>query len=145
MSIKSVYEYRFANSAFKTMDEFMSAIFKTSLENYIYFNDAYKNSSYNILFNILSEIEKKNFLSNLFDFHNVEVNNYSDIYKFFNKLFKISIYFFKFNPFINLINNETRENLLKIDVFSRLFYKLKKKKLFYRINKIRKIKFYKRK
>jgi hypothetical protein len=145
MAIKSVYEYRFANSSFKTMDEFMSSIFKTSLENYIYFNDAHKNSSYNILSNILIKIEKKNFLVNLYDFNNIEVKNYYELYKFFNRLFKISLYIFKFNPFLKLMNNEIKENLLKIDAFSKLFYKFKRKRLFYRVNKISKKNFYKRK
>jgi hypothetical protein len=145
MAIKSVYQYRFANSSFKTMDEFMSTIFKTSLENYIYFNDTYKNYSYNILSNILIEVEKKNFLGNFFNYNNIEVNTCFNLYKFFNRLFKIYIYVFKFSPFINMIYNEVSENLFKIDVFSRFFRIFEKKQLFHRIDKIKKRKFYRRK
>jgi hypothetical protein len=146
MAIKSVYQYRFANSSFKTMDEFMLTIFKTPLENYLYFNEAYKNYSYDIIFNIFIELEKIFFFKDLFNNNNNRYKkSYSNIYKYFNKLFKIYIYFLKFNPFIDLINDEINENLLKIDVFSRFFYKFKKNRLFYRIHKVKKRRFYRNK
>ena len=66
MAVKSVYEYRFANSSFKTMEEFMLTIFKTPLENHIYFDELYKNFNYVILLNIFSQFEKKYFFWKFF-------------------------------------------------------------------------------
>ena len=72
MAIKSVYEYRFANSSFKTMDEFMLTIFKTSLENYLYFDELYRNLNYSIIFNIFKDFEKNYIFK---DFFNINNNN----------------------------------------------------------------------
>jgi hypothetical protein len=72
MAIKSAYEYRFANSSFKTMDEFMLTIFRTSLENYLYFDELFKNFNYIIVFSIFKDFEKKYFLQ---DFFNINSNN----------------------------------------------------------------------
>jgi len=66
MAIKSVYEYRFANSSFKTMDEFMLTIFKTPLDNYLYFDELYKNINYTIVFNIFKLFDKKYFFEDFF-------------------------------------------------------------------------------
>jgi hypothetical protein len=97
MLIKSVYVYRFANSSFKNMDEFMLTIFKTPLENFIYFNELYKGFSYNIIYNIFLKFEKKFFFFNFFNNKNrLYIKNYSNFFRFFNRLFKIYIYFFKF-------------------------------------------------
>jgi hypothetical protein len=98
MAIDSVYEYRFANSSFKTMEEFMLAIFKTPLENYYYFNESYKNISYNIISNIFIKNQKDFFFK---DFVNIYNNKFLKIYTFFLRsfcrLFKLRTYFFKFN------------------------------------------------
>jgi len=97
MSIKSVYEYRFANSSFKTMEEFMFTIFKTPLENYIYFDDFYKNINYLILLNIFNKIEKIFFFEDFFNINNkVYYKFLYQFLRFFGKLIKIRIYFFQF-------------------------------------------------
>jgi len=100
MSIKSVYQYRYANSSFKTMDEFMLTIFKTPLENYLYFNEAYKTYSYFIIFNMFLDVEKRFFFIDLFNINNKKyIKNYSNFYRFFIRLFKIYTYIFEFNSF----------------------------------------------
>jgi hypothetical protein len=97
MAVKSVYEYRFANSSFKTMSEFMLTIFKTSLENYIYFDELYKNFNYTILFNIFSQFEKNFFFESFFNVNEkIYLKFYLQFLRFFSKLFKIRIYFFHF-------------------------------------------------
>jgi len=145
MLIKSVYVYRFANSSFKNMDEFMLTIFKTPLENYIYFNELYKGFSYNIIYNIFLKFEKNFFFFNFFNNKNMlYIKNYSNFFRFFNRLFKIYIYFFKFYYFWDLIKNEESENLLKIDVFSKFYEKFEEKKFFFLVKKLRRKNFNKK-
>jgi hypothetical protein len=145
MAIKSVYEYRFANSSFKTMDEFASTIFKTSLENFIYFDDLYKNFNYTIVLNIYKKIENKFFFKDFYNIYNKKnLKKNLQFLKFLSRLVKIRIYFFKFFLLWNLIEEEKRENLLRIDVFSRFYYIFEEKKLFNLIDKIKRKKFYKR-
>jgi hypothetical protein len=98
MAIKSVYEYRFANSSFKSMDEFILTIFKTSLENFIYFDDLYKNFNYNIVLNIYKKIENNYFLKDVYNIKNSKnFKKYLQFLRFLSKLFKTRIYFFKFH------------------------------------------------
>jgi hypothetical protein len=89
MLIDSVYEYRFANSSFKTMDEFIVTIFKTPLENYLFFNDLYKQFSYNIVYKMIKGIEEFFFFQ---DFNNLNNQKYfknlTIPFKYFNRLFK---------------------------------------------------------
>jgi hypothetical protein len=145
MLIKSVYEYRFANSSFKNMDEFMVTIFKTPLENYIYFNELYKGFSYNIIYDIFLEFEKKFFFFNFYNNNNIlYIKNYSNFFRFFNRLFKIYIYFFKFYHLWDLIKNEESENLLKIDVFSKFYDRFEEKKFFFLVKKLRRKNFNKK-
>jgi hypothetical protein len=143
MSIDSVYEYRFANSSFKTMDEFMVTIFKTPLENYMFYNDFYKELSYDIVFKNLMDINRNFFFQ---DFNNNKLN-----YKFFflllkycSKLFKTRIFFFKFNLLQHLMVNDKAENLLKIDVFSKFYNIFEKKNIFNLIFKLKQKHFHKR-
>jgi hypothetical protein len=97
MAVKSVYEYRFANSSFKTIEEFMLTIFKTPLENYIYFDDLYKNFNYTILYNMFSQFEKNFFFENFFNVNEKKfLKFYLQFLRFFSRLFKIRIYFFHF-------------------------------------------------
>jgi len=145
MAINSVYEYRYANSSFRTMEEFMLTIFKTPLENYIYFNDSYQEFSYNIAFENYLNLEKFYFFQDL----NNSVNNYklkffSIFLKFCSKLFKMRIYFFKLNYLHNLMENEEGENLLKIDVFSRFYDIFEKRYFFSLMHKFKRKNFYKR-
>jgi len=70
MAIKSAYEYRFANSSFKTMDEFIITIFKTPLENFLYFDELYKNFNYTIIFNIFKNFEQNFFFKDFFNIKN---------------------------------------------------------------------------
>jgi hypothetical protein len=94
MAIKSVYEYRFANSSFKTMDEFILTIFRTFLENSIYFDDLYKNFNHSIVLNIYKTIVNNYFLK---DIYNINYNkNFIQFLKFLSRVFKLRIYFFKF-------------------------------------------------
>jgi hypothetical protein len=145
MAIKSVYEYRFANSSFKTMDEFASTIFKTSLENFIYFDDLYKNFNYSVVLNLYKKIENNFFFKDFYNIHNKKkLKKDSQFLKFFSRLVKIRIYFFKFFLLWNLIEEEKRENLLRIDVFSRFYDIFEEKKLFSLIDKIKRKNFYKR-
>ena len=145
MAIKSVYEYRFANSSFKTMDEFASTIFKTSLENFIYFDDLYKDFNYSVVLNIYKKIENKFFFKDFYNIYNKKnLKKNLQFLKFLSRLVKIRIYFFKFFLLLNLIEEEKRENLLRIDVFSRFYYIFEEKKLFNLIDKIKRKKFYKR-
>ena len=145
MAIKSVYEYRFANSSFKTMDEFMLTIFKTPLENYLYFEDSYKNFSYNIIFNIFKNVERNYFFKNFFHFYNKNsIAFFSNFLKFFGRLFKIRTYFFHFGLLWNFLKNEASENLLRIDVFSRFYDIFENKKIFFLAQKIKKKMFYKK-
>lgn len=145
MSINSVYEYRYANSSFKTMEEFMLTIFKTPLENYLYFNDLYKELSYNIVFNIFNNMEKEYFFKDFFNFYNNKsLKKYSFFLKYFSRLFKTRIYFLKFNYLFNLIKNEEAENLLRIDVFSRFYNIFENIKIFYLIHKFKRKNFYKK-
>jgi hypothetical protein len=145
MAIKSVYEYRFSNSSFKTMDEFMLTIFKTPLENYIYFDDLYKNLNYTIIFNILKNLEKKYFFQDFFNINNKKsLKKYSLFLLFFSRLFKSRIYFFKFYYLWNLIENEENENLLKIDVFSKFYDIFEEKKIFFLVHKLKRKNFYKK-
>src|ERR1700761_4169335 len=127
MAIESVYEYRFANSAFKTMEEFISIIFKSPLENVIFFNEFYKESSYNIIYNIYNYLK-----------------HYFFIFRFFNRIFGMRIYFFKFNFLWDLIENEKGENLFKINVFSRFYNIFENKKIFKLLHKFKRKHFYKR-
>jgi len=97
MAIKSVYEYRFANSSFKVMDEFIVTIFKTPLENFIYFDDLYKNINNNIIINIFKTIGNNFFLKDMYNINNLKnFKNYLQFLKFFSRIFKLRIYFFKF-------------------------------------------------
>lgn len=145
MAIKSVYEYRFANNAFNDIEELIFIMFKTPLDNYIYFNELYKNLNYIIFFNIFSKFEKNFFFEDLFNFNK---KNFFQFFlhflRFFSKLFKIRIYFFQFGLLWNLIKTEKNENLLRIRVF-RLFYNFFSKKLiFYLVKKIKKNNFKKK-
>jgi hypothetical protein len=98
MAIDSVYEYRFANSAFKTMEEFILTIFKSPLENLIFFNEFYKEGSYNIIHNIYKNIEKKYFFKDIYNYYNFKyLKHYFFIFRLFNRIFRTRIYFFKFN------------------------------------------------
>jgi hypothetical protein len=97
MAIDSVYEYRFANSAFKTMNEFILTIFKTPLENYIYFDYLNKKYSYNIILNIYKEIEKNSFFEDIINLKNDKINVFFlQFLRFFSRLTKLRIYSFKF-------------------------------------------------
>lgn len=143
MAIQSVYVYRFANSSFKTMDEFMFTIFKTPLENFIYFNELYKEFSYSIINNIFIELQKKIFLFDLYNISNIEsIKNYSNFFRFFSRLFKTYIYFFKFYYWHNLLEGEDAEKLLRIDVFSKFYNIFEKKKIFLLIKKLKKKQYY---
>jgi hypothetical protein len=83
MAIKSVYEYRFANSSFKSMDEFIITIFKTSLENFIYFDDLYKNFNYSIVLNIFKKVENNFFFKDIYNIYNLQnFKNYLQFLKF---------------------------------------------------------------
>ena len=145
MKIESVYQYRFANSSFMTMDEFMIAIFKTPLENYIYFDKIYKNYSYHIIIEIYKKIDKNFFFFDLINITNIKRSeNYSSFLKLFSRAFKINIFFFKFNFLWNLIPNEDNERLLKIDVLSDFYDLFEKKKFFFLIKKFKKKNFYKK-
>jgi len=145
MAIKSVYEYRFANSSFKVMDEFIVTIFKTPLENFIYFDDLYKNINNNIIINIFKTIGNNFFLKDMYNINNLKnFKNYLQFLKFFSRIFKLRIYFFKFEFLWNLIEEEKKENLLKIDVFSKFYDILEEKKIFYLIQKFRRKKLYKK-
>jgi hypothetical protein len=98
MATESVYEYRFANSAFKTMEEFILTIFKSPLENVIFFNEFYKENSYNIIHNIYKNIEKNYFFKDFYNYYNYNYfKHYIFFLKYFNRVFKLRIYFFKFN------------------------------------------------
>ena len=145
MAVKSVYEYRFANSSFKTMEEFMLTIFKTPLENLIYFDDLYKNFNYIILSNIFSKFEKNFFFENFF---NINKKKFSKFYlhfvRFFSKLFKIRIYFFQFGLLWDLIKREKNENLLKIKVFQKFYEFFENKKLFLLLKQIKRKNFNKK-
>jgi hypothetical protein len=57
--------------------------------------------------------------------------------RFFSRLFKMRVYFFKFDYLWNLIEDEKRENLLRIDVFSRFYEILEDKRFLYLIQKFR--------
>ncbi len=63
---------------------------------------------------------------------NITNNNslkfYLHFLKFCSRMFKIRIYFFKFHYLWSLIEEEKRENLLKIDVFSRFYDIFEEKK-----------------
>lgn len=145
MEINSVYEYRYANSSFKTMEEFTLAIFKTPLENYLYFNDLYKNFSYNIIFNIFKNIENIFFFKDLYNILNFKQFKYFlTFFKLFIKLSKIKMYFFKFYNLFSLIENEEKENLLRFDVFYNFYDVFKKKKTYRLIYKLKKKNFYKK-
>lgn len=145
MATESVYEYRFANSAFKTMEEFILTIFKSPLENVIFFNEFYKESSYNIIHNIYKNIEKKYFFKDFFNFNKKKYwKHYFLFFKYFNRIFKIRIYFFKFNYLWDLIENEKGENLFKINVFSKFYDIFENKKIFKLLHKFKRKHFYKR-
>jgi hypothetical protein len=145
MAINSVYEYRFANSSFKSMNEFILTIFKTFLENFIYFDDLYKNINYSIVLNVYEEVKKNYFFKDIYNINNINnKKTYLYFLKSTNRLFNICIYFFKFNYLLNLIEDEKRENLLRIDVFSRFYDIFENKQLFYLLKKIEKKKFYKK-
>jgi hypothetical protein len=138
MAIKSAYEYRFANSSFKTIDEFILTIFKTPLENFIYFDDLYKNLNYSIVLNIFQNFEKNYFFKDFFNIKNRYIwTKYLHFLRFFSRLFKLRIYFFKFNFLWDLIEYEKRENLLRIDVFSRFYSIFENKRLFYLVDKLK--------
>lgn len=146
MRIESVYAYKFSNNAFKTIDEFILTIFKTPHEVYLYFNSIYKEYSFSVVYDMFIKIERFFFLSDLFNNGNSSyVRNYSNIYRFFNKLSRIYIYAFNYLPFQNLIKNEANENLLKTSFLVRFYKTFFNKQLLYRVNKIKKRKFYRRK
>lgn len=145
MAINSVYEYRYANSSFKTMEEFMLTIFKTPLENYTFFNDFYKEFSYNISFKIYNNIHKIFFFQDLYNNDsNLRLKFLFLLFKYFNRLFKMSIYFFKFYFLHDLIKNEKDESILKIDVYSRFYSFFEKKKIYDLLYKLKRKDFYKR-
>lgn len=145
MKIESVYQYRFANSSFMTMDEFMISIFKTPLENYIYFDKIYKNYSFNILIEIYRKIERNFFFFDLINIDNISrVKNYSSFLKNFSRVFKIKIFTYKFNFLWNLIPHEENERLLKVDIFSEFYDLFEKKKFFFLIKKFNQKNFYKK-
>lgn len=145
MKIESVYQYRFANSSFMTMDEFMIAIFKTPLENYIYFDKIYKNYSYNIISEIYKKVENNFFFFDLFNITNIKrVENYSSFLKLFTRVFKLNIFFFKFNYIFNLMLDEDNERLLKVDVFSEFYDLFEEKKFFFLTKKLKKNFFFKK-
>lgn len=146
MRIESVYAYKFANNAFKTIDEFVFTIFKTPYEVHWYFNIIYKEYSFNIVYNIFVKMEKFFFLFDLFNSNNGNyIRSYSNIYRFFNKLSRIYMYTFNYLPFQNLMKNEVDENILKRSFLERFYKILSKKQLFYRIQKVKKRKFHRRK
>jgi hypothetical protein len=99
MAIKSVYEYRFSNSSFKNINDFMSSIFKTKVENILFFEENFKIFNYDIIFNIYKGIEKVFFFKDLFNCNNLYYKFNSSSFKFFNKLFDIYIYVFESMPF----------------------------------------------
>lgn len=139
MAINSVYEYRFANSSFKTMEEFLITIFKTPLEYYRYFSDLYKNFSYNVIFNIFNKYKKYFFFEDLFNCDKIsKLTFYLHFLRFFCRLFNVKIFFFKYNLLWDLIENERHENLLKIKVFSKFYDFFEKKKIFIFLKKIKK-------
>ena len=138
MAINSVYEYRFSNSSFKTMEEFMLTIFQTPLENYLYFDDLYRNFSYDIVFDVYNKISKNLFFKDIYHMNdNDNFKYYLNFLKIFSRLFKIRIYFFQFGHLWDLIENEKNENLLKINVFSKFYYIFENKRLFYLVKKIK--------
>ena len=132
MAIKSVYEYRFANNSFRTMEEFLSMVFQTPLENFLFFNEFYKNLNYIVIFNIFTQMDKNYFFFDLFNSYNKKyLKNYLNLIKFFTRLFKVSNYFFKNDYLFYPMKNDENENLLKIEVFSKYYEKLEKKKFFF--------------
>lgn len=145
MAINSVYEYKYANSSFKTMQEFTLAIFKTPLENHMYFNELYKDFSYKIVFFIFNKIKNYFFLRDFYNICNINFFKFFfTFFKIFSKLFGINLYFFKFYNLLNLIKNEEKENLLKFDIFYNFYNIFQKKKFYKLIHKIKKKNFYKK-
>lgn len=145
MKIESVYQYRFANSSFRTMDEFMIAIFKTPMENYVYFDKVYRDCSYAVVFEIYKKMEKNFFWMDLFHINNIHYAQlFEKILKYSTRVFKIKIFFFKFNYLWKLFRNEDADNILKIDIFSEFYDIFEEKKFFFLIKKLKKKHFYKR-
>jgi len=143
MAINSVYEYRFANNSFKTMEEFILTIFKTPLENYIYFNELYKNYSYKIISSIFSTVEKNGFFNDLMN-NDKFLSNHYNLFNFYSRLFKMRTYVFKFHHLFDLIKNEDDENLLRIDVFSKFYKIFENKSIFRLVQKFRRKNLYKK-
>ena len=89
------------------------------------------NLNYNIVLNIFKEVENNYFLKDIYNINNDKQEiKYLNFLRFFSRIIKMRIYFFKFNYLWNLINEEKRENLLRIDVFSRFYDILENKKSF---------------
>jgi hypothetical protein len=98
MAINSVYEYRFSNSSFKTIEEFILTIFKTPLDYLIYFDDLYKNLNYNIVSNIYKKVENNFFFKDIYNINSKRTYKYYlNFLRFFSRLFKMRVYFFKFD------------------------------------------------